>query len=248
MVRLLLFAVPLALLFASTSSPAAGPARVDTLVAKSARVVVHPVHHASFLLEWGELVIAVDPVGDADAFLRLGHPHLVLVTHQHGDHFDPDVLRDVATDHVLVIAPLAVAEMVPSLDAIVLAAGDRHLAGGIAVTAVPAYNQTPDRRQFHPPGRDNGYLLESDDLRVYVSGDTEDVPELAAIGPVDAAFICCNLPFTMTVEQAARAAGAVRPRVLYPYHYRHRDGSLADLDRLRALLDDAIDVRVLAWY
>ena len=248
MVRLRQLAILLVLLLAAAACPAAGPARVDTLTTAPEPVIVHPVHHASFLLQWGDLAIAVDPVGDADAYLVSGHPQVVLVTHQHGDHFDADVLREVASDHVVVIAPLAVAEMVPALDVVVLAAGDRHLAGRITVTAVPAHNQAPDRLEFHPPGRGNGYLLESGDLRVYVSGDTEDLPALAEIGPVDAAFVCCNLPFTMSVEQAARAVRAIRPRVLYPYHYRHRDGSLADLDRLRALLDGTVDMRVLAWY
>ncbi len=194
------------------------------------------------------LLVAVDPVGDARLYLTLGRPDVVLVTHKHGDHFDPDVLRELAGQHNVVITPEHVAESVPACDPVVLANGESHTAGELMVTAVPAYNRTEERLAFHPRGRDNGYLLELDGVRVYISGDTEDVPELASVAPVDAAFLCMNLPWTMSVNQAARAVKAIRPRVLYPYHHRNRDGSSADLGRLRTLVGEVAEVRVLAWY
>ncbi|MBD3220648.1 MBL fold metallo-hydrolase [bacterium] len=245
------FLATAAVLVALTSAPGAradGLASTDTLATDTGRIVVHAVHHASFLLEWDDLVIAVDPVGDARDFLRLGRPHVVLVTHRHGDHFDADMIRTLASDHNVVITPLDIAESIPACEAVLLVNGDTHTVGDLAVTAVPAYNHTPERLAFHPRGRDNGYLLERRGVRVYVSGDTEDIPEQADLAPVDAAFLCMNLPWTMSVDQAARAVAMVAPRVLYPYHLRHRDGSHADLDRLDALLDDRVAVRRLAWY
>lgn len=155
------------------------------------------------------LVVAVDPIDDATRFLPFGHPNLVLVTHHHGDHFDPGVL-----------------------------------------TAVAAYNRTADRMEFHPRGRDSGYLVEAAGTRVYISGDTEDIAEQADLGRIDAAFLCMNLPWTMSIEQAVQAVRTIRPTVLYPYHYRNHGGGLTDVGRLPELLGPEfdVDVRVLAWY
>lgn len=220
----------------------------DTLVTPRGPLVIHPVEHASFLMQWNERIIAVDPVGDVRPYLALGRPHLVLVTHKHGDHFDPDILRELAAQHNVVITTQQVAESVPACDPVALANGEAHVLGDITVTAVPAYNRTPDRRQFHPQGRDNGYLVDLDGFRVSISGDTEDVPEMADLAPVDAAFLCMNLPWTMSVDQAARAVGMLQPRVLYPYHFRNRDGSMADLQRLGSLVGSEVEIRRLDWY
>jgi len=222
-------------------------APADTLTTAAGPLVVQPVEHASFLLQWGDLLVAVDPVGEAERYLRLGRPQLVLVTHKHGDHFDPDVLRELAGQHNVVITTPLVAESVPSCDAVMLVNGESHVLGDLRVTAVPAYNTSPERLEYHPRGRDNGYLLERGGVRVYISGDTEDIPELADLAPVDAAFLCVNLPYTMSVAQAARAVGLLRPTVLYPYHFRNGDGSHADVEALSGMVDGA-EVRVLGWY
>jgi len=226
----------------------AATATTDTLATPDGALVVHPVEHASFLMQWNGMVVAVDPVGAVEPYLALGRPHLVLVTHKHGDHFDTDVLRELAAQHNVVITTQQVAESVPACDPVALAPGEAHVVGDITVTAVPAYNRSEGRLEFHPPGRDNGYLLDLDGYRVYISGDTEDIPEQAALAPVDVAFLCMNEPWTMTVDQAARAVAALRPGVLYPYHFRNNDGSFADLARLRTLVGEAVEVRELAWY
>jgi L-ascorbate metabolism protein UlaG (beta-lactamase superfamily) len=248
MVRSLAVAFTLMISSVAALATQASPAPSDTLVVADQAIVIHPVHHASFLLEWDDVIVAIDPVGDVDHFLRLGRPHLILVTHRHGDHLDVDIVRELAADHNVVISPPDVAEMIPACDPVALMSGDAHLVGDLRVTAVPAYNVTAERLAFHPPGRDNGYVLERDGARVYIGGDTEDIPELAAIGPVDAAFLPMNLPWTMSVEQAIHAARMVQPRVLYPYHHRNRDGTHADLDRLERELGPDIEVRSLAWY
>lgn len=252
----LVAAISLLLLLACAAVPAGevpDAARVevsaaaDTLATTAGPLVVHPVAHASFLLRWGNLLVAVDPVGDAERYLHLGRPQLVLVTHKHGDHFDPDVVRELAGQHNVVITTPLVAESVPSCDAVVLVNGESHAVGDLQVTAVPAYNTSADRLQYHPRGRDNGYLLERGGARVYISGDTEDIPELADLAPVDAAFLCMNLPYTMSVAQAARAVGLLRPTVVYPYHFRNGDGSHADVEALGRMADGVV-VRVLRWY
>lgn len=234
------------LLLAVATSPAAD-APADTLATAAGPLAVHPVEHASFLLQWGDLLVAVDPMGEADRYLRHGRPQLVLVTHKHGDHFDADVLRELAGQHNVVITTPLVAESVPSCDAVVLANGESHAVGDLRVTAVPAYNTTADRLQYHPRGRDNGYLLERGGVRVYISGDTEDIPELAGLAPVDVAFLCMNLPYTMSVAQAARAVRLLGAAVVYPYHFRNGDGSHGDVEALDALVD-GVEVRLLRWY
>ena len=109
-------------------------------------------------------------------------------------------------------------------EAKVLANGESaELQEGIRVEAVPAYNTTPEHLQFHPTGRDNGYILSLDGFRIYIAGDTEDIPEMASIQDIDVAFLPCNQPYTMTPEQLIRAAQVIRPKVLIPYHFGQTD-------------------------
>mgnify|MGYP000205328422 CR=1 FL=1 len=106
--------------------------------------------------------------------------------------------------------------------------------------AVPAYNTTPGRDKYHPRHRDNGYILTFDGLRVYIAGDTEDIPEMKDLKDIDIAFLPVNQPYTMTVPQAAKAAKMFSPKILYPYHYGDtKIGELKD-----ALKGSGIDVRI----
>ena len=88
-------------------------------------------------------------------------------------------------------------------------------------------------------------MLTFGDKRVYLSGDTEDIPEMRALKNIDVAFLCMNLPYTMTVEQAASAVREFRPKIVYPYHYR---GS--DLEKFKKLVGDdvGVEVRLRDWY
>ena len=123
----------------------------------------------------------------------------------------------------------------------VMANGDQHsLSDRMKVEAVPAYNNTEGHLQFHPKGRDNGYVITLDGLRIYVAGDTEDIEEMAAIKDIDIAFLPCNQPFTMTTAQLVKAARIVKPKVLFPYHYGDTDLSGVTED----LKADGIDVRI----
>ena len=233
--------------------PAADPPTAgapDTLVTAAGVLVVHPFGHASLALEWRGRLVAVDPVAPASRWSQLPRPDLILITHRHGDHFDADTVRELAGEFTWVITTPDVAESIPSCEPLALANGDSANVHGIGIRAVPAANRSAERRDFHPRGRDNGYLLDLGGLRVFISGDTEDLPEHAELGPVDVAFLAVNQPYTMTLEQAAAAARAIRPGVLYPYHYRNRDGTLTEVQALRPLLEgESVDeVRILDWY
>lgn len=113
----------------------------------------------------------------------------------------------------------------------------------MAFTAVPAYNTTPDRLKYHPKGVGNGYVISFGDKKIYIAGDTEDIPEMRALTGIEVAFLPMNLPYTMTEEQAASAVEAFRPRIVYPYHYKGSDPK-----KFAALVGDAAQVRLLDWY
>jgi L-ascorbate metabolism protein UlaG (beta-lactamase superfamily) len=242
-----LAALGLALLLA-----AGGAALADeTIPTDAGDLVIHPIHHASLTLTWNGTTILVDPapLGEASdpaaAFTALPAPSLILVTHEHGDHFNAAVLSAVAGTAPIVV-PQAVADKLPEElkgQARVMANGDTTEISGVAIEAVPAYNLTEDRLQFHPKGRDNGYVLTIGGKRIYIAGDTEDIPEMRALTDIDVAFLPMNLPYTMDVAHAADAVKAFRPKVVIPYHYGD-----SDVDAFTADVGDAAEVRRLAWY
>ena len=210
--------------------------------------IVHPINHATLALGWKHLTVYVDPVGGAGRFAKLPSADLVLLTDIHGDHLNADTLKALVQAGTKLVAPPAVVAQLPAdlRDwAIALAAGQKTNVAGVVVEAVPAYNLTPDRAKYHAKGRGVGYLLTLGGARVYLSGDTEDIPEMRSLKDVTVAFVCMNLPYTMTVDQAADAVRAFRPKVVYPYHCR---GS--DLDHFKKLVgpDGGVEVRVRDWY
>ena len=119
---------------------------------------------------------------------------------------------------------------------------------GAKIEAIPAYNKDPATK-FHPRARgDNGYVLTMAGFRVYISGDTEDIPEMRALQNIDLAFVCMNLPFTMTAEAAASAVAEFKPKFVYPYHYRGRDDGTQDPKAFASLVGDAAEVHLVDWY
>ena len=202
------------------------------------------IGHGTLSFTLGGKVIHVDPYGKAADYASLPKANLVLITHSHGDHLDTAALAAIRTaDTAVVVSPACEGKVE---GAIVLHNGDSRSFLGIPVAAVPAYNVThkrPDGTPFHPKGEGNGYVLTFGDRRVYVAGDTENVPEMKELKDIAVAFLPMNLPYTMTPEMVAEAARAFRPRILYPYHFGDTDTA-----RLVALLKDekGIEVRVRA--
>lgn len=191
-------------------------------------IVVFPVNHASLALQLPGMMVYVDPAGEVAAYADLPAPAYILITHEHGDHYNAETLAGlVAEDTRLVVNP-SVHELLPEAlkaRATAIGNGESTDLGPYTVDAIPAYNTTPERQQYHPEGRDNGYVIVLDGARVYIAGDTEDTPEMRALTGIDLAFLPMNLPYTMTVEQAASAVGAFQPGVVYPYHSRGSDTS-----------------------
>ena len=222
------------------------PQAADKIKTAKGDLEVHPVRHGTVVFKWNGKTVFVDPVGGAAPFKPYGVPDLVLVTDIHGDHFNKGTLEAIVKDKTAVITPEAVAALAPEglkKSITTLANGKLVEKLGVKIEAVPMYNLTAARLRFHNKGRGNGYVMTFGGKQVYVSGDTEDIPEMRALKNIDAAFICMNLPYTMTPEQAADAVREFKPKVVYPYHCR---GS--DTTQFKKLVGDASEVRLRDWY
>ncbi len=223
----------------------------DVFTTSGGDITIHPISHASFVMETPVGTIYVDPVGDEASYSAFPKPDLVLVTHEHGDHYKQELLEAVVTENTKLITNPAVFEKLPDgmkAKAVKIANGETSEFTGISIEAIAAYNTTEDRMNFHPKGRDNGYVINFDDFRVYVSGDTEDIPEMRALQGIDLAFVCMNLPFTMDVAAAASAVGEFKPKFVYPYHYRGRDNGTQDPAEFAKLIGEGTEVKMGGWY
>lgn len=210
-----------------------------------------PVSHASVVLETSMGMIYADPVGDPAQYAGLPPADLVLITHHHGDHLNNDTLAAILGEKTTLISNKGAQEkMTADLAARVQVIKNAETTsfGDIGIEAIAAYNTTEGRLKFHPKGRDNGYVLSIGDTRVYLSADTEDVPEMRALKDIDVAFLCMNLPFTMNIKAAASAVAEFKPAVVIPYHYRGKNGGTQDPIAFAAMLDSAIQVEQGDWY
>lgn len=209
-------------------------------------VKIEPLIHASIRIVYDGKEIEVDPVGQlgdrTTDYAAFPKADIILVTHEHHDHLDPEAIKTLSKPDTIVIANPNSAAILGYGE--VMKNGDiKNLGDGITVEAVPAYNTSPDKLQFHPKGRDNGYVLTLDGLRIYIAGDTEPIPEMTDLKDIDIAFLPCNLPYTMTPQQLIAAAETIKPKVVYPYHYGTTDlSSIAP-----ALAPKGIEVRILPF-
>jgi L-ascorbate metabolism protein UlaG (beta-lactamase superfamily) len=240
-----------ALLYLARS--AAGTNPPSTMDTTQASPVVIPIEHASVVLRWGNTTVYADPVGDASLYASQPKPDIILVTHEHGDHYNPDTIAALMQASTTLVVNERVAQMLPGgmkKNLVVMKNGDTETIAGLGIVAVPAYNVRPEAQNFHPQGRDNGYVLEAGGTRVYIAGDTEGTPEMKALQNIDIAFVPMNLPYTMSVDDAAAAVLAFKPRQVYPYHYRGQEG-LSDVSRFKDLVaqgDPHIEVMLAQWY
>ncbi|PWL39067.1 MBL fold metallo-hydrolase [Flagellimonas aquimarina] len=219
----------------------------------TATLKIIPIEHATVVLEWKGIIIYIDPVGGIKAFENQKQPDLILITDIHGDHFSLETLQELNTSKAKIMVPQAVAdkmpeEFTPQID--VLNNGDSKERYEITVEAIPMYNLRTEALKFHAKGRGNGYVLNMNEQRLYFSGDTEDIPEMRALKNIDKAFICMNLPYTMTEASAADAVLEFKPKEVYPYHYRGRP-NVSDVTKFKEIVNKgntAIKVVQLDWY
>jgi L-ascorbate metabolism protein UlaG (beta-lactamase superfamily) len=186
--------------------------------------------------------VYIDVFGEVADYSKLPKADFILLTHEHFDHLDPKALAAIRTDNTVVVCTEACKQQLQG--GIVMHNGDKQILSGIPVEAVPAYNlvhKRPSGDPFHPKGSGNGYILTIGGKRIYIAGDTENIPEIKSLKDIDIAFLPMNLPYTMTPEMVADAARAFHPRILYPYHYG--DTNLALLGELLAQ-EKAIEIRI----
>ncbi|MGA9119811.1 MAG: MBL fold metallo-hydrolase [Bacteroidota bacterium] len=239
-----LFIFPLILSIVATTQSQSNSAGLqeDTIATSTGELRITFFGHASVMFHYDGKSVYVDPVRRYADFSKLPRADVVLVTHQHSDHFDPGAIEEISAPSTVVVLTKACVDTMHTAET--MQNGDVRTFGGIRVEAVPAYNLVHKRENgmpFHPKGEGNGYVITFGRTRVYVAGDTENIPEMKALRGIDIAFLPMNLPYTMTPDMVADAARAFRPGILYPYHYGDTDPQ-----KLVELLknEKGIDVRV----
>ena len=221
---------------------AASPFEADLLRTSSGTLELTFIGHGTLMFQHGGKTIHVDPVASMADYATLPKADLILVTHDHGDHFDPKAIALLRKPTTQIVLSAKCGAKLPG--SLVMTNGEQKTVQGISIEAIPAYNRVHMRAPgspFHPKGEGNGYILTFGTTRVLVAGDTENIPEFKTLKGIDVAFLPMNLPYTMTPEMAADAARALMPKILYPYHY-----GKADPTKLVELLQDRpeIDVQV----
>jgi len=219
----------------------------DNITTTNGDVVFHPINHASFVMSWNGHTIYNDPVGGAAPYTNLPRADLVLVSHTHTDHYDPATLTAVLATNGIIVGPQAVYTALPTAlrnNTVVLTYGAATNLLNVNILAVPGYNS------YHPYGANNAYLLTIGGKRILTTGDTGDVPEIRALTNIDVAFVCMNLPFTMTPSDATNDVRAFHPAVVYPYHYRDSSNATTNAAYFKAILGlgPGIEVRLRKWY
>ena len=202
-------------------------------------LVITFIKHGSLQLTFNGHHIQIDPVSEYADYNSFPKADIILITHEHGDHLDPKAISALEKTGTLLIANEAGSKILGK--GTVMKNGDKLTpVDYMTIEAVPAYNTTPGREKYHPRHRDNGYILTLGGTRIYISGDTEDIPELADLKDIDIAFLPVNQPYTMTVQQAVHAAEMFSPKILYPYHY----GDTKVEEIKEKLKNSNIDVRI----
>jgi len=214
----------------------------DVIETSGGKLHITFIGHGTLMFTFKGKVIHVDPVSREADYSKMPKADLILITHEHRDHLDPQVVELIRTEKTSIVLTAVCANRVRG--GVVMKNGDVKIIEGLKIEAVPAYNLVHMRSAgvpFHPKGVGNGYVITFGDKRVYVAGDTENVPEMKTLERIDIAFLPMNLPYTMTPEMVADAAKAFKPKILYPYHYGKTDTS-----QLVKLLQgyDEIEVRI----
>lgn len=212
----------------------------DTIQTPEGDLVIRFVGHSSLIFVWEGKNIHADPVSEEADYARLPGADVILITHGHGDHMDVKAVNIIKTAETKIVGNEEVGSQISGT--LVMKNGEERVVDGLKIEAVPAYNLKHMRapgKPFHPKGVGNGYVVTLGGLRLYIAGDTENIPEMRRLRNIDIAFLPMNLPYTMTPEMAADAARMFRPKVLYPYHQGETDTA-----KLPALMKNEKDIEV----
>jgi L-ascorbate metabolism protein UlaG (beta-lactamase superfamily) len=216
--------VLLSLRIPNLSGQAAPNRQTDEVKTSAGPLRLTPLYHGSVMLEFDGKIIHIDPWSQAD-YTGIPQADLILITHTHADHMDAAIINKLKKSSTTILAPPAVADTLNGSSGIVetISGGEKKRFLGIEIETVPMYNLirgSEPGNPFHHKGIGNGYILNFGDTRLYISGDTEAIPEMKSLKNITIAFLCMNPPRTMSTIEAAEAAKAFRPKIVYPYHYR----------------------------
>jgi L-ascorbate metabolism protein UlaG (beta-lactamase superfamily) len=214
---------------------------VDKFNTSAGVVEMHFIGHGSLMFSLNNFSIYIDPVRSSGSYENFPKADLILVTHEHGDHLDPDLINTLRKDVTVMLSSEKAAASVSWAKG--MKAGDSKVINAITILAVPAYNIKNVRapgQPYHPKGSGIGFVLTIGNKKIYVAGDTENIPEMKDLKNIDVAFLPMNLPYTMTPEMVAEAAKSFKPAILYPYHY----GSTNTAEIVNLLKDSGIEVKI----
>ncbi|MEX1240989.1 MAG: MBL fold metallo-hydrolase [Cyclobacteriaceae bacterium] len=227
--------------FAQLSKP-------DEVKTNKGSLIIQPIQHGSVVLTWDNKTFYIDPFGGGKYYKGIAAPDMIVITDIHGDHMNPETLGAIETGKAVFVVPEAVAEQLPEQykkQCVIIGNGEKINNLGLGITATPMYNLPETGESRHPKGRGNGYVLNFGGMNLYISGDTEDIPEMRQLKNIDIAFVCMNGP-TMDIQQASSAVLDFKPRIVYPFHHRGND-----IDAFKNLVNDGdgtIEVRLRNWY
>ena len=224
----------------------AQPFETDVIQTSEGDLRISFLGHGSLMFTLGEKIIHVDPFSRVADYETLPKADLILITHEHQDHLDTAALDAIRTDTTDIVLTELCDQTVEG--GLIMRNGDISVVQGLSIEAVPAYNLIHKRESgdpFHPCGHGNGYILTFGETRVYIAGDSENTPEMLALRNIDIAFLPMNLPYTMAPEMVAAAAHAMKPSILYPYHFGSTDTSLL-IDLMRDQSETDIRIRNMA--
>ena len=202
----------------SQTNNSKGTFETDSFKTTKGNLIITFVGHGSLMLKAGNTVIYVDPVMQQANYALFPKGDIILITHEHKDHLDPSALALITQPQTKTIVSQSCSNSIDR--GIVLTNGQEQILGEFNIKAVPAYNMVNNRNgiPYHPKGNGNGYVITYGDKRIYIAGDTENIPEMADLKNIDIAFLPMNLPYTMTPQMVAEGARSFMPRILYPYH------------------------------
>ncbi len=240
MVKKLFLCVSFILLSVTITMAAENIFETDTIKTSQGDLVITCIGHGTLMLSYGGKTIHVDPVASLADYAKLPKADLILITHEHSDHLDLQAIEKIKTANTAFVINGNSAGQIKN--GVVLKNGAEKTIQGLPLKAVAAYNLVHMRSPgvpYHIKGSGNGYIVTFHDIRIYIAGDTENIPEMKALRDIDIAFLPMNLPYTMTPEMVADAVKAFRPKIVYPYHY-----GKTDAQKLTDLLLDEKDIEV----
>lgn len=205
-------------------------------------IEVEWINHSSVKLE-NSLVVYIDVFEDAFESPKWKKGDLFLSTHDHYDHFDSAMINALAKDDAQAVIFQDSDDKFLDIESIKVASGEVLEVKGINIETVPAYNKGKD---FHPEGEGVGYVFELDGKKIYYAGDTDFIEEMKHLEDeeIDLAFLPIGGKYTMNVEEAAKAALTIEPKIVIPTHYNFIEDTEADPEEFKRKVEEESDIEV----